>query len=238
MTIPTGTTRYTYDALDRLATVTDPDGGITTYAYDAVGNRASVTYPNGTVAEYIYNALNRLTYLRNHTSSGATISSYSYTMGPAGNRTRVVEHTGRTVAYAYDATYKLIEESISDPNAALRVFSYAYDAVGNRLTKTDRGIVTNYSFDANDRLLNAGSTVYTYDNNGNTLTEDSVAQDKSYSYDAENRLVQATISDTAGSTIVGYVYDEDGIRVQKTLQGSEIANYLVDKNRTVRTSPA
>jgi len=44
------TTSYTFDEMNRLKTVTDPDGGMTTYAYDKNGNRESVIYPNGTVA--------------------------------------------------------------------------------------------------------------------------------------------------------------------------------------------
>ena len=34
-----GETRYTYDALDRLISVTEPEGKVTTYTYDASGNR-------------------------------------------------------------------------------------------------------------------------------------------------------------------------------------------------------
>ena len=231
VTIPTGTTNYTYDALNRPATVTDPDGGVTTYTYDAVGNRASVTYPNGTVAEYTYDSLNRLTNLVNSDSGGGIISSYAYTLGPAGNRTRVVEDSGRTVDYTYDATYKLTQESIDDPVSGLRDISYTYDPVGNRLIKTDNGVTTTYTYDANDLLLIETGVTYTYDNNGNTLTKVSATENVSYSYDTLNRLIQANITDASGSSVVEYVYDVDGIRVQKKVDGTDVTNYLVDKNQ-------
>ena len=156
VTTSVGATIYAYDALNRLATVTDLDGGVTTYAYDAVGNRASVAYPNAIVAQYTYDSLNRLTNLLNHTSAGATISSYAYTLGPAGNRTRVVEDTGRTVDYTYDAVYRLVSERITD-GATGTTIDYTYDPVGNRLTKTvptaTGTATTTYLYDNNDRLL-------------------------------------------------------------------------------------
>jgi len=44
---------YTYDPLNRLSTVTDPNG-TTTYGYDNVGNLQGVTYPNGVVRSYVF----------------------------------------------------------------------------------------------------------------------------------------------------------------------------------------
>ena len=232
LTIPSGTTGYTFDALNRLATVTDPDGGVTSYTYDAVGNRASVTYPNGAVAVYTYDSLNRLTNLLNRKSDGEVISSYAYTLAAAGNRIRVVEDTGRKVNYSYDKTYKLTNESINDPVSGSRMFNYTYDAVGNRLTKTDNGVVTTYTYDANNRLLTEGSTTYIYDNNGNTLAKSSAIENVIYGYDFQNHLVRANITNSASeSSFVDYVYDANGIRVQKTENEANVTKYIVDKNQ-------
>jgi RHS repeat-associated protein len=202
---------------------------VTTYTYDAAGNRASVAYPNGTVAEYTYDRLNRLTNLANSAPGGGVISSYVYTLGPAGNRTRVVENTGRTIDYTYDGTYKLAQESINDPVFGLQDISYTYDAVGNRLTKVDNGVTTVYTHDANDRLLTENGITYTYDDNGNTLTKIGDGENVSYSYDYQNRLVR--VNDASSGSVIDYAYDVDGIRVQKTVNGTNVANYLVDKNR-------
>ncbi len=228
VTIPSGTTTYTFDALNRLATVADSDGGVTSYTYDAVGNRVSVAYPNGTIAEYTYDSLNRLTNLVNHKSSGEMISSYAYTLGPVGNRTRVVENTGRTVDYTYDATYKLTEERISDPGIGLRVIGYTYDGVGNRLTKMDNGILTAYTYDVNNRLLNEGSIAYTYDANGNTLSKTDGGSTTIYAYDFENRLISAQTP----SSHIEYNYDVNGVRV-RTIANSSITTYLIDTNREI-----
>jgi RHS repeat-associated protein len=166
VTTPQGTTTYIYDALNRLTGVTDSTG-TTTYTYDAVGNLASTAYPNGVTTTYTYNTLNRLTQISN-AGPGGLISSYTYTLGPTGNRLQVVEAgpatTGRTVSYTYDALYRLIEEHIDEPGAANdQTLTYTYDAVGSRVRKAAiQGTKTTeilYSYDTNDRLLTEATTI-------------------------------------------------------------------------------
>jgi len=64
MTDASGTTaNYTYDALNRLATVQENNTGTTAYGYDNVGNLQSATYPNCVMHSYSYDTRNRLTTL-------------------------------------------------------------------------------------------------------------------------------------------------------------------------------
>ena len=213
---------YSYDVLNRLSTVKDNrllalNGGLTTYDYDAVGNLESYQYPNGVTTSYQYNTLNRLTSMSTANGAG-TLSSYSYTLGPAGNRTAVSELGGRTVNYSYDDLYRLTNETIAnDPHGINGAVGYDYDAVGNRLSRTSSvtGVPSQSStYDTNDRL---GSD--TYDANGNTTA----ANSNSYGYDFENRLT------SLNNGSVTYVYDGDGNRVSKTVSGVT-TNYLVDTN--------
>jgi len=225
ITVSSGTTSYAYDALNRLITVTDPDGGVTSYSYDAAGNCTDVTYPNDSVIEYAYDATNRLTYLENKKSTGGVISSYSYTLDPRGNRVSVVENNGRTVIYTYNSLSRIIQEDITDSVLGNQTISYTYDAVGNRLTKTVQLATTNYTYDANNRLITRGNHSYTYDNNGNTLSEYDGVNTSTYTYDYENRLISAQ---KLGKVIV-YTYDADGIRMSSTVGGVATV-YMVDKN--------
>ena len=55
------TTRFTYDSLDNLATVTDPLGHVTQYGYDPLLRRVTVTDPNAGVTRFSYDALDQLT---------------------------------------------------------------------------------------------------------------------------------------------------------------------------------
>lgn len=230
VTTPDGTTEYAFDALRRLTEVTDPDGGVTIYQYDNAGNQISLTYPNGTITEYTFDTLNRLTLIETSSSTGGVISSYAYTLGPAGHRLQVIEHSGRTVDYTYDALYRLVEEDIVDAVLGSETISYTYDAFSNRLSKTDSTGTISYIYDANDRLISETGPLqtltYTYDANGNTLTKSDGIDVTTYSYDYQNRL---TGIQTAGSTI-SYNYDPDGIRIGSTVDGA-VTNYLVDKNR-------
>ena len=205
------TVNYTYDVLNRLATVAEPNTGTTSYSYDAVGNLASFAAPNGISHGYTYDARNRLTNLAVGTAAG-NVASYGYTLDAAGHRTSVTELSGRTVNYTYDNIYRLMSETVSGV-AASGAINYTYDAVGNRktLTSTLAPIQSAAStFDNDDRLSTDG-----YDPNGNT-TQSSGA---TYTYDFENHLL------STGS--VSMVYDGDGNRVSKTVNGVT-TTYLVD----------
>ena len=228
---PSGSVSYTYDELNRLETVVDPQTGTTRYTYDTVGNLKTVSYPNGTTAEYSYDLLNRLTLLENRGSDGSIISSYTYTLDAAGNRTKVEEYSGCIVEYSYDSTDKLLEERITNPDGSSSVISYTYDRVGNRLTKTEDGVTTAYTYDANNRLIQEDDIIYHYDDNGNLIEKQSAEEQIVYHYDYENHLTRVETTRYGATIMVEYDYDAEGNRVRKTLDGNVVVNYLVDTNR-------
>jgi RHS repeat-associated protein len=227
-----------------LDVVTDPAGRAYDHAYDSNGNRSSVTQPNGVLTAYTYDALNRLTNLSaTRPASGTTILTQALTLGPAGNRTRIVEHDGSVKDYGYDALYRLTSETVSGLFNYTKAF--AYYPVGNRQTQTTTtssgspslqpGTIS-YGYDTRDRLLSeqadaTPATGYSWDANGNLTTKDAEA---TYVWDHENRLTRVTKTD---GTVVEYLYDPDGNRVQTkttaapvggTPQPAVAVDYLVD----------
>ena len=214
-----------------METVSVPATGTTRYSYDTVGNLKSVSYPNGTKAEYSYNALNRLVELTHTGSDGTMIASYAYTLDANGNRTRIEEFDGRTVDYVYDAAGKLLEERISSLDGDTSVTRYTYDAVGNRLSKTENDVTTNYQYDANNRLLQDGQITYQYDDNGNLTEKHGPEEDVLYRYNAENRLTRIDTTQYGVTIAVEYDYDAEGNRVKKVIDGNVEIRYLVDTNR-------
>lgn len=234
---------YEYDALDRLQAVNDLHLGRTTYTYDAVGNLTAHTAPNGLTTAYAYDALDRLIEAMTVNRQGATLSHQAYALGPAGHRTATTETvmvnaapSTLTRTYAYDALYRLTDETIDSafgiPHSSIQ---YAYDAVGNRLTRdSELGSLNSQSFayDANDRL-----TTDTYDANGNTVAAalrhpgSGVPQPVADRYDFEDRLVERQTTLDAQPATIRFLYDGDGNRVRKTVStpaGTMTTHYLVD----------
>ena len=220
---------YAYDNLNRLQTVTDNNlangQNQTSYGYDQVGNLQTVILPNQVETTYQYNNLNRLTNVIT-AKLGTPIASYAYSLGAAGNRLSVSELSSRVVNYTYDSIYRLTSETITgNTNPVLNgSVSYAYDEVGNRLSRTSTLAAVpsqqNIATDANDRL-----TTDTYDDNGSTVAADG----KSYGYDYENRI----ISVSGNGITITIKYDGDGNRVEKsvTQNGQTVTTkYLVDTN--------
>lgn len=236
VTIPSGRTNYTYDAQNRIKTVTDADNGVSTYVYNPASYLIRTEFPNGTVERRDYDRRNRLIYLETKDVNGTVISSFRYTLDATGNRTAVEEQDGRRVEYDYDDLYRLTKETIFEPGATTpsRTIEYAYDKVGNRLSRVDSGDgATIYTYDKNDRLLtedkNGVETTYTYDNNGNTLSMTKGTETVTYDWDLENRLI-ASDTDGDGTNDIENEYDVDGIHVAQTVNGEE-TRFLIETNR-------
>ena len=209
----------------RLASVTDPTGGISSYAYDPAGNRTALSLPNGVHISNAYDSLNRLTNLTQ--SLGATtLASYAYGLSPAGQRLRVTEADGSSIAWAYDGAYRLLSGTMRDASSAVTYQAdFTYDPASNRLSQTVNGTTTTYTYNNLDQMLTAGSGQYQYDGRGNLVQVTDGANVTHYSYDAADRLTGVTLAD---GTAVTNVYDADGRRVQQTA-GGQTTDYLWDE---------
>lgn len=227
LSTPAGDIGYTYDALNRLETVTDWSGRVTRYTYDAVGSVARVDHANGAVETYQHDALDRLVRHELVASDGRVLARHEYEVDADGLRLAVTERSGRRVEYGYDALHRLVRETILEPGEPPRTIEHAYDAVGNRVSRVDTlGGGATSAYDDNDRLLSDGDATYFHDDAGRLIRREDAGGVTSYAWDGFDRLVAVGLPDGT----VEYEYDADGLLVRMSESG-DVTTLLVDANR-------
>ncbi len=222
----------TYDAGNRLVTVTDPLGRPHVLVHDATGMRTSLSHPNGITTSYGYNQLDQMLSLVTRNAASAVMQSYGYTIGADSNRSQIVEADGTTRSYVYDAANRLTRETVTSPSGPLSDSSYAYDP-GSNLVRVDSissaGSFTRLlTYDERDRLLLDSATSYTWDDDGRLLTR-SGPDGMLNAWDSESRLVETIHAD---GTVEQHRYDPAGNRVETSVTPpggpTSITRYLVD----------
>jgi RHS repeat-associated protein len=216
---PSGTVSYQFDALDRMSRMTAPEG-TTTYAHDLAGNVVRRTAPNGVTTDIVFDTRDRPTSIV-QASGATTLQSFAMTWSPAGRRTGITELGGSKTVYAYDAQGRLAAETRTGSHPY--TVTHAYDAAGNRTQSVRDGVATTFTYDADDRLLQAGSTTYAWDANGNLASRTAGGGVTQFGFDAESRLVSLQ----GGGYSEQYAYDADGHRVRAT-DASGSTRFLVD----------
>ena len=206
----------------------DRNGYATLYEYDENGNRSAVRYANGIVVTYNYDEVNRLISEKALDKQGGLVAQYEYTLGAAGERTKVKE-LDRTVEYTYDALYRLTGEKITAADGTVTKYTYAYDNVSNRILKTENGVETTYTYNALNQLTAETGVTYQYDDAGNLIATTSSGKSASYTYNAENKLIRATVQEGNSVAVEEYEYDYAGNRTVKKSE-NDYTYYLNDIN--------
>jgi RHS repeat-associated protein len=234
-TDPTGTYSSTYDHMGRLLSTSTAYAFLSgqtlanSYAYDANSNRVSFTNPQSGTNSYVYDSLNRLTSL---TDFAGRLFSFSY--DALGRRTGLTRPNGVNTSYTYDPLSRLLSVLHQAGSSTLDGASYAYDAAGNRTSKTvlPSNVTSAYSYDPAYQLTQVlqGATrteAYTYDAVGNRTYQPGAP----YTYNSSNEMLTREG--------VPYTYDANGNTLSKR-NGSGTTSYAWDfENRlTSVTQPA
>ncbi|MFH1985623.1 MAG: RHS repeat-associated core domain-containing protein [Pseudomonadota bacterium] len=225
--------RYVYDGPGnpgKLARQINPDDTFTAYAYNAVGKVATVTDPNGKETLVDYDILGRTSHV---TQPGSVVTAYSYDAHD--NLTSVTDAEGQVTSYVFDDFGRVVEEVSADAGTT----RYAFDAAGNMTAKTDAlGITTTYTYDALSRLTGihfpdaSQDVIYTYDEGVNGVGHLTGMSDPSgsvvYRYDAQGRLSaeERTIDGLTYTTAYGF--DAAGILTSMTYPDGRTVNYIPD----------
>jgi RHS repeat-associated protein len=216
---PNGTNTFTYDHLQRVATVNEPFGLTLTYTYDAGDNRTAMQDSKGGLETFSYDAGNRLTQVQ-FTGQGATLS-YDYGYDKIGEITSLKRYSdlsgvttvgsstwgydGRgnvTGIYHYDSTGSTIQS-----------FAYTWDNSDRLTHKVINGVGTDLSYDATNQLKNDGTNTYTYDANGNrnmsgySTTANEITSDGTWNYTYDNEGNRTKMVSIATGATWKFTYD-------------------------------
>ena len=174
-------TFYTYDAADRLTSVTQ---GLQTrnYYYDGLGRPTKIITPEAGTDQYFY-----------------TVSGGGLCSGDPGNVCQRTDARGITSTYTYDALNRVTGITYSDGTGAV---SFLYDqggaaayAIGRRTGMTDSTGSETYSYDAGGRITQLQKTI-----GGATFTT-------AYAYNAAGEVTQITYP---SGRVVQYAYSPAG----------------------------
>jgi RHS repeat-associated protein len=157
------------------------------------------------------------------TAQGTPLFATGYVRDSLGRITQLFDTTQGTPtrwSFVYDSVGRLAADSLN--GTIFHVFTY--DANGNRSSYTASNGSINYSYDAQDRLLAAGTTTYTYGSNGElrTKTVPGVGT-TTYTYDALGNLITVVLP---SGTRIDYVIDGHNRRVGRKLNGVLVQGWL------------
>jgi len=206
------TSSFGYDAADQLTSASVPSVSSVvqnySYQYDVAGNRLSEQI-DSSVTTSAFNSLNQLT---GQTPGGlmqfsgtvnepvtATVGGNPATVVAAGN-----DSSGHPV-YNWQGSASVTAVPSQQPN---KIPLVGTDTNGKKVQSTISVTVSG-----------GAARIPKYDLNGN-LTDDGAG--KTYGYDAANRMVKIT----QASGVTGFAYDGMGRRVQETLNGTLIKQWV------------
>ncbi len=156
--------------------------------------------------------------------AGSAVYFEEYTRDLMGRITTRSETTGgatRVFGYAYDPAGRLIEVRLGGVLTA----SYSYDANGNRLSRTDPSGTIDAAYDAQDRLIQYGTSTFDHNLNGERESRVTGGQTTNYQYDGIGNLTGVILPD---GTEIEYVLDGQDRRVDRLVNGTLVQGFLYE----------
>lgn len=213
--------KYEYNILGNITSIDDGAGRIE-YSYHPEKGEIIRKLPNGIKTIFSFSPSRELTELKHLNPQNELIASYRYEYYPPGKISRVFEETPdglKTTKYEWDnrGYVKALHLPAGDS------VRFEYDAMGNRISKTDsKGTIT-YKYDNFGKLLQAGDVKYEWDRNGNLIARIEKNAKSTVRYDSRNLPVLAKTPE--GTT--RYSYDADGNMIDRW-KGKEPTYFLPD----------
>ncbi|HNP64290.1 MAG TPA: RHS repeat-associated core domain-containing protein, partial [Woeseiaceae bacterium] len=235
VTTPINTTTYTHDADGNVLTATVAGAGLSrvwTFTYNANGQVLTIDGPRTDVTD-----LTTLTYyscsiggecgqLESITDALGHVTDFD-TYDSAGRLTKMTEPNGLETTYAYDARGRMLTKTETPTVGSARVTTLTYDDLGQVSTVTlPNSIVLNYTYDAAHYL---------------TSIEDSLGNYINYTYDSMGDRTDEETFDSGDNLAraIEWTYDINR-RVDTIESGGFVTDLAFDPlgNLTSETDPA
>jgi RHS repeat-associated protein len=220
----TGTSKYTYDQLDRLTESKDGHGSVNSYEYDLANEQTKITYPGGKAVTRAFDSVGRLKSLTDwleHTFKFAydADSDLASTVFPSGT-------SGEDV-YAYDEADHASEVKMAKAAETLASLVYTRNKDGEVTKATTVGPPGEekpaFTYDENNRLTKGAGIAYKYDAADNPTKIGTPA----FTYDNASQLKTGTG--------LAYTYDEVGERTKTKPTTGPATSYSYDQTGNLTT---
>ena len=236
----TWTSKMAYDDLNRLVSMTYPDGEVVHTQYNARSLVNKVTGDDDYVLNASYATFGKLTNIEFGNATSIAYAFYDGTVvdpiAASANSYRLHTITsqggnvGLSLEYQYDKQGNVLalidrhqpEHSqffaydaanrLRSANGVYGERAYHYDPVGNLKRFDGR----TFEYAGNNRLVTDGLWTYDYDNNGNVISRSQADASQKLAFDSLNRMTGIT---TETGAVENYLYDEGESRIKKTADG-------------------
>lgn len=185
---------YSYDASNRITSVTDWKGNETIYEYDGSGELVSITYPDGSIEFREYDSAGQLsqTYrCEKDLSNTIEYNQYEYDRDGLMLREEIEENSAaqkKISEMQYDdlGRLKYRTSSVGAPDKVnVTEETYYIDAAGNILTcditkngNSSENLLRDMEYDEQNKLIRTGDKKLWYDEDGNMLGIDDITTEK------------------------------------------------------------
>ena len=227
---PTGTTTKRYDVVNRMTSVTDPNGKTSHLAYDFGDSISSYNDPDNHHYSYTYDSDER-----ELTMTYPDSTSETYTYDAAGNNLTYETRDSKTATFSYDNRNRVTGCSWND--GVTPAFTESYDSASRVTAISNSNSALAYTYDNANKALSETENItglaskqvsYAYNNDDTpsqlTYPDNTVL---TYGYDARNDVSSIA---QGGTQVVGYTYDLAGNRISKTLANGVASTLTYDSN--------
>jgi RHS repeat-associated protein len=207
----TGTTKDTYDKLDRLTEYESGAGKVVKYGYNLANEPTKITYPNNEAITRSYDKDRRLEKVSDWKGNE---TSFKYNPDSELSATVFPSATEDEDTYAYDEADQMSEVKFKKGASSLGTLVYERDPV-NQVKKTTTTVLpgpasSESTYDENNRLIEANKLANAYDAANNPTKLEGAG---TYSYDEADQLKEGPEAK--------YAYSEDAQRTKTEPKSGE-----------------